>query len=102
MSRVPLVNKWIEVCTSTHPACAVTSTAMPARLLNVSKEDSFLELSESLSNTRYAALSHCWGVEPLITTTTGSLEQRLQSVPMFSLSKSFQDATIVTRTLGLT
>jgi Heterokaryon incompatibility protein (HET) len=96
---VPLVNSWIEVCTSTHLACAVTS--MPTRLLNVSKEDPFLQLSEGLPNTRYVAISHCWSVEPLITTTTWSLELRLQSVPMSSLSRSFQDAVTITRKLGL-
>lgn len=101
LSCLTLVNNWIEVCANTHEACASTSTSMPTRLLNVSSEEPFLELSEGLPTTRYAAFSHCWGAEPATITTKRSLELRLQNIPMSSLSRSFQDAAIVTRKLGL-
>ncbi|KAE9379674.1 HET-domain-containing protein, partial [Stipitochalara longipes BDJ] len=82
------------------------------------------------ANWEYVALSHCWGQAQLyrihnddtiidletwmedqkslaeikrkpLTTTTETLEQRLQQIPMSTLPKTFRDAITFTRGLGL-
>jgi hypothetical protein len=50
---------------------------------------------------RYIALSHCWGGMAPTTTTTKNLDQHLDSIPQ-PLPKTFMDAVIVTRLLGIT
>jgi hypothetical protein len=48
----------------------------------------------------YIILSHCWGIEPPLTTTVSTLESRKSSVSMSSLPKTFRDAVTITRKLG--
>lgn len=53
---------------------------------------------------RYIALSHCWGPpeKHSITTTTVNIDRhRAEGIPFDSLSKTFQDATTITRKLGV-
>jgi hypothetical protein len=50
---------------------------------------------------RYAALSHCWGKERIIVTTKSTLDKRLNGIEMSTLSKTFQDAIVTTRRLGV-
>lgn len=56
------------------------------------------------SNERcdYAALSHCWGIRqlPLLTTKTTVKDFR-HSIPWEIIPKTFQDALLTTRSLGL-
>lgn len=102
LSCFPLAKNWIDHCTKSHRACALKHHSVPSRLLNISMEDPFLQLCQDLRpDTPYAALSHCWGTKPLLTTTDESLHLRLRNIPMSSLPKSFQDAVVVTRALGL-
>jgi hypothetical protein len=49
----------------------------------------------------YIALSHCWGKTQHATTTKANYHQRLTSIPMQELSKTFQDAVWLTRRLGI-
>lgn len=49
----------------------------------------------------YAALSHCWGRERIITTTRATLEDRMEQITMDSLSRTFQDAIQTCRELDV-
>ena len=49
----------------------------------------------------YATLSHCWGKTQIITTTTATLESRKKGIGYNQLSKTFQDAVVITHELGL-
>jgi hypothetical protein len=49
----------------------------------------------------YATLSHCWGKKEAITTTTATLELRKKGIAWSELSKTFQDAVVITGKLGL-
>lgn len=48
------------------------------------------------------ALSHCWGKEKVIETTTSTLEERMDSIQCSELSRTFQDAVTTTRYLCFT
>ena len=48
----------------------------------------------------YVTLSHCWGAKQIITTTQETLRSRLAAIPWKDLSKTFQDAIIITNNLG--
>ncbi len=47
------------------------------------------------------ALSHCWSENSIITTTRGTLRTHMERVSWTRLSKTFQDAILVTRELGV-
>ncbi|KAI1259834.1 heterokaryon incompatibility protein-domain-containing protein [Xylariaceae sp. FL1019] len=50
---------------------------------------------------RYVALSHCWGKARIVRTVQATLAQFMRSIDVASLNKTFQDAIMVTRRLGL-
>jgi hypothetical protein len=49
----------------------------------------------------YVALSHCWGKSKPFTTTTANLKDRLGGIETSSMPRTFRDAIMVTRELGL-
>lgn len=53
---------------------------------------------------KYIALSHCWGnpsTSRIPTTTIATLSERKSTIPLSSLTKTFQDAIAVTQKLGI-
>lgn len=50
---------------------------------------------------RYITLSHCWGNQRIITTTSATIEDRKRNIPWESLSKTFQDAVFIARKLRI-
>jgi hypothetical protein len=49
----------------------------------------------------YITLSHCWGTCEIVTLTTSNIAQFQNSIELESLSKTFQEAILVTRRLGI-
>jgi hypothetical protein len=49
----------------------------------------------------YATLSHCWGQKQVITTTKATFELRKKGITWNELSKTFQNALVITEKLGL-
>ena len=49
----------------------------------------------------YTALSYCWGTNQKGVTMKSNLESRLQQLDMASLSRTIQDAILITRTIGV-
>ncbi|PVH88185.1 HET-domain-containing protein, partial [Cadophora sp. DSE1049] len=47
------------------------------------------------------SLSHCWGLEQIITTTTNTLQERKVGIKLSDLSKTFRHAVEITRGLGI-
>lgn len=78
---------------------------MPSRLLYVGLSDNLtcIRLVESLPKIqKYVALSHCWGDQSSICTTTkATFQDRAREIPWSSLSKTFQDAVSITRSLNI-
>jgi hypothetical protein len=101
--RFDLLQHWIRGCDEHHSLCHVPGGGLPHRVINVGEsevQEPFLEITNGESR-KYIALSHCWGPNPLIRTTKGTLPQHKVRLPMEKLPKSFQDAIIITRMLKI-
>jgi hypothetical protein len=68
----------------------------------------YLKLTSSFDPpAKYAALSHCWGLYPLLTTTTSNISSHSSrppgrsGIPLSSLPRTFRDAILIKRALGL-
>jgi hypothetical protein len=106
MKNYQIISRGIEDCISHHPRCQppiFDAARFPKRLL-VLNENASLKLVESMGQQlKYAALSHCWGLEPLLSLTKstprnsqGDIEFHWDKLPKF-----FQDAGRVSRGLGI-
>jgi hypothetical protein len=98
-----LANEWVKDCIANHLICPCPSTLLPSRVIKVGCEqiDPMLYVPSGDDRAQYAALSHCWGGLHGITTTIATLEERKQGIPMTSLPKTFRDAIVITRRLGI-
>lgn len=56
-----------------------------------------------LKDPRYLALSHCWGltIPPSATTTSATLPERLRSIPLANLTRTFLDCITIARKLDI-
>lgn len=73
---------------------------LPTRVLDVET----LRLYEPAYHERgrYCSLSHCWGKNPIIQTLRSSVSAHIRrGVPWEKLSRTFQEAVMVTRELGI-
>lgn len=80
---------------------------VPTRLLDIaafenSDDIRLVRLDLKLSSPRYVALSYCWGptTQLPITTTTSTLENRMNRIKFGLLSQTFQDTIKLARQLG--
>jgi len=99
-----IVYRWFLDCLTEHKLCGNPSQNLPTRVLDVGDEDQEPHLYETRKeNAEYTALSHCWGDAEHIhlTTTRGTLEDRKRSIPLKALPKTFYDAVLLTRALGI-
>lgn len=61
-------------------------------------EDKDPRLVETLGEMgQYTTLSHCWGKAQPLTTTSATLEERLQGIPLTLLPQTFREAIHLTR-----
>ncbi|KAK8098834.1 uncharacterized protein PG998_012075 [Apiospora kogelbergensis] len=77
---------------------------LPTRLVDVgSHEGAKIRLVETaeLQTDRYICLSHCWGLQQIITTKTSTLAERKQEIRVEDLSQTFWDAICMTRRFGI-
>ncbi|PVH76824.1 HET-domain-containing protein [Cadophora sp. DSE1049] len=100
------VSAWIQNCDSKHRHCRVPQCpVLPSRVIDVGFLDSYddIKLVSSHGNSaRYLALSYCWGTgTTMIQTTFSSLATWTEGIPWQRLPKTFQDAIIITRKLGI-
>lgn len=110
--RLDTIRSWLQECKSNHPACTSGQLQLPTRLLDVGVEGdvSGIKLIDTGSldhdgsdNVVYTALSHCWGSVPKshCTTTAENEAERRENIEFDSLPKTYRDAVIVTRKLGV-
>ena len=113
---------WLRNCLLHHDECMWTMakkpideslTSLPTRVLDIgsinlldfgSIHSQYVKLLETNGLCGcYCALSHCWGPpdkQPL-RTTHETREQHLNGIPFRTLPKTFQDAVIITRAIGM-
>ena len=102
-SRVDgIVVEWLRECVEKHD-CQGNTATLPSRVLDVgsSSKDGISLYVTDQEMEPYAALSHCWGGEVPMKTTTLNYEARQNHIAVDDLPLSFKDAVEVTRRLGL-
>ena len=100
------LRQWINTCEADHEACSEHSEAtLPARVLDLgmaANENGDLQLCEGQNEiAQYATLSHCWGFHQPLRTTKATLDLLLQKIRFSDLAKTFQDAAVTCRRLGI-
>jgi hypothetical protein len=99
------IGEWLQYCDEHHKCLDSTKLpVLPTRIVDVGCADGSSEPFLFISNGRrgrYAALSYCWGPAQTMVTTRQTLAQHMQRIELSALSRSLQDAILVTRRLGL-
>jgi hypothetical protein len=108
---VAAIDYWIKKCLFEHPECQqhLVQDFIPTRVIAVGqKGDDYVQLvdkarDKQLTDKRYVALSHCWGLNmPASARTTGvNFADHLKSIPLSDLTTTFVDAIKITRRLGI-
>ncbi|KAI0967066.1 heterokaryon incompatibility protein-domain-containing protein [Xylaria arbuscula] len=104
-----LVRGWLQTCVKEHKTCTQreSSVFMPSRFLDVANpscmDQVFLMIrgEDAVADSRYIALSHCWGKMKTIMTTKSTVSEHRKGIDIIALPKTFQDAIIIVRSLGL-
>lgn len=74
---------------------------LPTRYISVDSNPPQLCIAGPDSRGFYIALSHCWGKTRPLVTTTVTLPDRVKGIPLKDMPRTFQDAVIITRELGI-
>lgn len=98
-----LALEWIKQCIEDHPHCSrEPHPLLPYRVLNVADgRDPQLCVNSWQDRGNYAALSHCWGTKESLKTVTSTLDEHLNGISSAKFPKTFQDAIVVCRRLGI-
>lgn len=106
-----LLREWIHACDENHKCFPYQSRddlpPMPTRVIDVGKGSQWpLRLVETKqsSQSKYVALSHCWGNiddKQKLCTYRDNIEEHKKSIEYARLPPSFKDAVRVTRALGI-
>jgi hypothetical protein len=108
----------INLCLQTHVSCTDTlhennclgegppffdQTTLPTRVLEIGDTEDDIRLVVPTTGTLgvYACLSHCWGKTKTIMATKSTEQALKHNIPWTALSKTFQEAIIVTRQLDI-
>ncbi|KAJ4985521.1 hypothetical protein SVAN01_08992 [Stagonosporopsis vannaccii] len=94
---------WIQQCSTSHRRCQrfLQEPYLPTRVVEILDSRSVRLRETDNENGLYTCLSHCWGVQPIIRTTTASIAAHRTSIPWANLPKTFQDAVNITSRLGI-
>jgi hypothetical protein len=99
-----LIKGWYDDCVANHGPCSDPgSPTVPTRLIaveggEVDWKTRLVELPDI--GVRYAALSHRWNSD-VLKTTTNNLASMFEDIPRSSLSRTFQDAVVICKYLGI-
>ncbi|KAM6507111.1 hypothetical protein FALCPG4_018500 [Fusarium falciforme] len=104
--RIATLNVWLQDCESNHKVCHPAAKQYPTRMLDVKVDEPLRivarnQIQQNKHPIRYATLSHSWGHQvPIQTTTkTKSLFEEFLSEDL--LPRTFRDAVNITRSLGI-
>ncbi|KAH7116957.1 heterokaryon incompatibility protein-domain-containing protein [Dendryphion nanum] len=97
--------QWLSDCRANHSNCNRPPQVLPTRLLDISYDhgDLLIKIVEPNGlKGEYMALSHCWGQSKGLRSTTHNID-RLKNTgfPWSSMPKTFRDAVVVCRYLGI-
>ncbi|KAJ4986068.1 het domain-containing protein [Stagonosporopsis vannaccii] len=102
---IAVIKNWISNCLTDDVGISFCDAPglrqLPTRVVDVGPDNDSVKLVESRGlQDEYICLSHCWGLEQIITTTKATIDDRKHGISWSLLSKTFQDAISMTRTLG--
>lgn len=104
--EIALAERWLHDCvsgTGRHAQCSQNDNVplLPTRVIEVGLNDACtrLHISQSGEKGHYVALSHCWGGQVPIMTTTTTIDEFAEKLPA-QIPKTFADAIAVTRNMG--
>ncbi|CAG8953401.1 hypothetical protein HYFRA_00010149 [Hymenoscyphus fraxineus] len=111
------IASWVDRCSTSHVSCGQLSQRTtedkiwsPTRLLRIDSEcaqsTTVLRLLECRENPvqrpyQYATLSYCWGTQSFTKLQRNNLSDFKQGIDLSLLPKTFTDATIAARKLGI-
>jgi len=108
------VKSWLSDCVQNHHECRKTMgdqlvndvagmVKLPKRVIDVGRMgQQRVRLVETLAGLgQYCALSHCWGSEKPLMTTSKTLDHHLAGINMQDLPKTFREAVEITRGIGI-
>ncbi|KAK1520283.1 heterokaryon incompatibility protein [Colletotrichum costaricense] len=101
--QLSLVKDWVRECEDHHQSCHSAPATLPTRVVDVGVEgvgEPRLVVTSGEVG-RYMTLSHCWGLHPVIRTTSETINGHIKSLPMSKLPPTFRDAVLITRSLGV-
>jgi hypothetical protein len=98
-----VVEKWLQRCQDNHASCRGALTqSNPRRVLDLETIQPDVVLCEPPPETeKYVCLSHCWGHSRIVTTTEANIAEFSTSIALASLPRTFQEAIVFTRKLGI-
>lgn len=112
-SSFELARCWLDECKLNHDLCqhlrksppdieaSEDSNFLPTRLIDVSGTlPRLVENSEIGRREKYLALSHCWGGIKILRLLEGNFDDMKAGIQVDRLSRTFQDALLITRKLG--
>lgn len=97
-----ILQSWLKDC-DRHHGCYRGHSPLPTRVLDVGHTESDpvkLHISHG-EISPYVALSHCWGSDELLRTTTKNIAAHQRQIIINHLPSNFWDAIAVTRSLKL-
>lgn len=105
-----LANAWIKECHVVHPECTSLiktpkgGAKLPTRVVDVGylNGSQHIQLFETTGQVgKWVALTYCWGNVPFLQTTSQNIKALKREIVFSSLPKTFQDAVVITRQLGI-
>lgn len=98
-----IAGRWLRDCTTRHQTCFSVMSQRPTRLLDLGAGGRIEPrlIAADGGTAEYATLSHCWGKTRPLTTKSSNLQQHLELIPLSSMPRTFQDAVVATRLLGI-
>ncbi|KAF5374186.1 hypothetical protein D9758_004599 [Tetrapyrgos nigripes] len=107
------IKYWLRICPKGHTNChavQLNNGYLPTRVVEVGTLGSptvhlvhMEDIDSDSADKRYIALGHCWGLNMPSSATTklDTLDDRLSSIDMNDLTKTFRDSVEITRRLGV-
>lgn len=92
---------WYSECLTDHKRCLQNSgSSLPTRIILIEGIAKARLHTSDTETAPYACLSHCWGGQSVIRTTTRTLKQFTTNLPWEELPQTFQDAIQFAHGLG--
>jgi hypothetical protein len=109
-ASLKVAKRWLSECNIVHAACGLSAFEedwFPTRLLRLGNPGTdtgnvrLIITANDHPDGPYATLSHCWGDKCFIQLTKSNLNHFLHDIQVADMPKTFQEAIVVCRTLGI-